>query len=188
MAASPIAADHTPVTSKSWLLSKSYQKKLRKKFNKRRHHHIRMATVGKPGTKIVDSNKLESAIISYRQEIVYELYKLRKKKIWKEHVDGGLWFFEYTIDLQGEGKVKVNPHLHLVLLCPKMFPVKQINEYVECLSGIGLGRFHISTPRHADGRLKKSSASDAINYCLSYLKKDNQLDGKNRSAFGNMFN
>ena len=136
---------------KRWQLSQEWKKKLRKKFNRRRHHHIKMVTVGLPGSKIVDCDRVDESIKSFRQQITYELYKLRKRPIWKEHVDGGLWFFECTIDIKEEGKVKVNPHLHLVLLCPKMFPVTRINEYVECLSGIGLGRFHVSTPRHADG-------------------------------------
>lgn len=171
---------------KRWLRSKTWKKKLTARFSRRRHHHIRMATVGMPGTKIVPAKLLDKTIDEYRSKIIQEFNKLRKRSIWSEHVDGGIWFFEATIDILPDEEVKVNPHLHMVLLCPKMFPVNKVNEYILPLSGIQLGRFWISTPRNQDGTIKKCTPADSINYCMSYLKKDTQLDGRNRQTFGNM--
>ncbi len=163
------------------------KRKLNKKFNKHRHHHVRMVTLGLPGRKLTTKNK-EKLISEYRDIIKKEFKKLRERKIWKESVDGGIYFFECTENDEDDGQTTINPHLHMVLLCPKKFGVKAMNDYVSSINGISLGRFWISTPRDKKGRIKKTTPESAIHYCVSYVKKPNQLDGKNRQSFGIMYN
>lgn len=171
---------------KTFQRTKDLEHKLASKFEQRRHHHIRMATIGMPGQKVTELNKVEKSIVEWRTLIKEEFCKLRKRSIWKTHVDGGMYFFECTITPIGNGQVKINPHLHMVLLCPKKFPIVQMNNYLASLTGITLGRFHISTPRDKQGRIKKCRPIDAIGYCTSYMKEEQQLDGKNRQRFGNL--
>lgn len=145
-----------------------------------------MVTLGIPGKKFHDVKDIDILIAEYRKFIVGEFHRLRERKIWKESVDGGMWFFEVVINLE-EGGVKLHPHLHMVLLCSKMLPIVDLNEYVAGPNGIALGRFHVSTPRNPNGTIKKAKPADAINYCMSYLKKEEQLDGRNRQTFGTMY-
>ncbi len=166
------------------LFDKKHAQKLHDKFELRRHHHIRMGTVGYPGSKIVLTRNLEEEICSYRKLICSNFNKLRKRAIWKDHVDGGIWFFECTTKKVDDEHTKINPHLHVVMLCPKLFPIKQVNNYLAGLSGITLGRFQISTPRDKKGRIKQCTPYDAISYCTSYMKEEQQIDGRNRQTFG----
>lgn len=173
---------------KIWLNTKKMKEKLKAKFNKHRHHHVRMVTLGLPGKKISRSTELWTEISLYRDIIKKEFKKLRERKIWNKSVDGGIYFFECTETVHEDGQTTINPHLHMVLLCPQKFGVKAMNEYVSSINGINLGRFWISTPRDKKGRIKKTTPESAIHYCVSYMKNPNQIDGKNRQSFGNMYN
>jgi hypothetical protein len=172
---------------KQWRRSKDWKKKLKLKFIRKRHVFIRMITIGRPGIKHHDIEKLDEVIREYRTDMIANFNTLRKRSIWKNSVDGGMWFFENTIDILDNGKVKVNPHLHIVLLCSKMLPVKKLNNYIAGMNGIDLGRINVSVPRHPNGQLKKCSTKDAINYCINYVKKDTQIDGRNRGTFGTVY-
>ncbi len=174
-------------TVKRFIRSKDWKKKLRKKFNKRRHHHVRMITIGQPGIKHHNPEELEDVIKDYRKDVITNFNALRRRSIWKNSVDGGMWFFENTIDIQENGKVKVNPHLHVALLCSEELPVKDLNEYLAGVNGINLGRIWVSTPRNSNGTIKKASTKDAINYCVNYIKLDQQIDGRNRGTFGTVY-
>jgi plasmid rolling circle replication initiator protein Rep len=99
-----------------------------------------------------------------------------------------MWFFEATIDLQDNGMVKINPHLHIVLLCSQMLPVKDMNNYLSGTNKINLGRINVSVPRWPNGQIKVCKPKDAINYCINYMKTDQQADGRNRGTFGTMYN
>ena len=173
---------------KRFIRSKDWKKKLNKKFNRRRHHHVRMITIGQPGIKHHDQEHLEEVIADYHKDVIANFNTLRKRSIWKKSVDGGMWFFENTIDLQDSGKVKVNPHLHIALLCSEKLPVKEMNNYLAGVNKINLGRIWVSTPRNANGTIKKASTEDAINYCVNYIKLDQQIDGRNRGTFGTVYN
>ena len=173
---------------KRFIRTKDWKKKLKLKFNRKRHCFIRMITISQSGVKHHPVDELDNVIQEYRKDIVSNFNLLRKRQIWKKSVDGGMWFFENTLDVQNNGLVKVNPHLHIVLLCNKQLPVKKLNEYVAGVNGINLGRIFVSVPRHPNGQLKKCDTKDAINYCINYVKKDTQIDGRNRGTFGTMFN
>lgn len=172
---------------KAWLRTKKVKQKLNKKFKKHRHHHVRMVTLGLPGRKLATEN-IDQEISEYRKFIKEQFKLLRERKIWREHVDGGVYFFECTINIEEDGQMTINPHLHMVLLCPQKFGVSKMNNYVAGINGITLGRFWISTPRDKKGRIKKTTPDTAIHYCVSYAKKETQLDGKNRQSFGIMYN
>ncbi len=172
---------------KRWQRSAAWKKKLIAKFDRKRHHHIRMITIGLPGTKLVHQDTLLKSVYAYRQQMTRELNRLRRKPIWKNHVDGGMWFFECTTDVVNNDHVKINPHMHLVVLCPKLFPVQKMNDYLldqHWTGGISLGRVFINASRNDDGTIKKSTPWDATNYCINYLKKDMQFEGRNRGRFG----
>jgi hypothetical protein len=175
-------------TVKTFIRTKDWKKKLKLKFNRRRHCFIRMITIGRPGVKLHQADDIEEIISSYRNSMIIEFHKFRKRSIWKNSVDGGMWFFEATINLQDNGMVKINPHLHIVLLCSKMLPVKDMNDYLAGTNKINLGKIHVSVPRWPNGQIKICKPTDAINYCINYMKTDQQIDGRNRGTFGSMYN
>ena len=80
-------------------------------------------------------DKLEVSIAKYRSELTSNFHRLRERRIWKSHVDGGMWFFEVTVDVVDDEHVKLNPHLHIILLCSKKFPVSKINRYLNSSTG-----------------------------------------------------
>ena len=172
---------------KTFIRTKKWKLKLKKKFKKNRHLFVRMLTLGLPGIKHHPLEDLDQVISEYRKYIVGEFHTLRERQIWKDVVDGGMWFFEVTIDIQPDGMVKVNPHLHMPILCNKKLPIKELNQYLADPNGINLGRAYVSVPKDKEGKFKKHEAQDAINYCMSYLKKDEQLNGRNRQTFGCLF-
>jgi hypothetical protein len=151
-----------------------------------------MLTLGLPGKKTFPADEIEERAEEFRNKLVENFKKLRARSIWKDCIDGGMWFYEYTLDIV-KGGVKINPHLHMVILANKMVPIKEMNDYIERsgfysdTEGIQLGRIHVSSSRDKQGRIKKTSARDAINYCCNYLKKDTQSNGRNRQTFGNQF-
>jgi len=175
---------------KRWQHSAAWKRKLIAKFDRKRHHHIRMITIGLPGVKLVEllhKDSLLKAVHAYRVHMTSEFNRLRRKPIWKNHVDGGMWFFECTTDVVGDKQVKIHPHMHLVVLCPKLFPVGKMNDYLldqHWTGGISLGRVFINASRNEDGTIKRTDAWDATNYCINYLKKDMQFEGRNRGRFG----
>ncbi len=176
---------------KRWQRGKNYQRRLLLKFERERHHHIRMITFGWLGVRRVPTKLCNNAIIKARSEMVDALRALRKKPFWVEFVDGGYWFFECPTEPIDDSQMHINPHMHLVVLCPKLFPYRKMNDYLDKLrwknSAGGtakLGHCFINHSRNKDGTIKKSKPADAVNYCVNYVKKDNQFDGKNRGPFG----
>ena len=176
---------------KRWQRGKAYQKRLLLKFKRERHHHIRMITFGWLGLRTINNKLIDKAIIGARTEMVRALRALRKKPFWTKHVDGGYWFFECPTEPIDDDHTHINPHMHLIVLCPKMFPYRQMNNHLDELrwknSAGGtakLGHCFINHSRNKDGTIKKSKPADAVNYCVNYVKKDNQFDGKNRGPFG----
>jgi hypothetical protein len=150
-----------------------------------------MIGIGWLGVRTIQNNLVNNAIESARTEMVTALRALRKKPFWIKHVDGGYWFFECTTEPIDDGHTHINPHMHLVVLCPKLFPYRKMNDYLDELrwknSGgatAKLGHCFINHSRNKDGTIKKSKPKDAVNYCVNYVKKDNQIDGKNRGPFG----
>jgi len=179
---------------KHWLISNKYKKRLVQKFDKRRHHHIRLITWGWLGERLVKVDEVEKAVTDARKEMVAGFKALREHKVWREHCDGGIWFFECTEEPRGKEQVHINPHMHLVVLCPKLFPVKKFNDIIFDEHGLvrregtrlsKLGRCFINHSRNKDGTIRKSSPEDAANYCVSYAKRPS-INGKMRNQFGIM--
>lgn len=186
-----------------WQLGKTYKANLVNKFDKQRHHHIRMITWGWLGIRKVTPSKWHECscdtycvcrkIASARDEMVAGMKALREYDLFKEHVDGGIWFFECTVDGAKYGQVHINPHMHLVVLCPKMFPVEQMNNQLFDDDGLvrregtrvsKLGRCHIHSTRcQKTGKFLKPKPEDAANYCVSYAKRPG-IPGKSRNQFG----
>jgi len=176
---------------KRWQRGKNYQRRLLFKFQRERHHHIRMITFTWLGIRSINTKLIDKTIITARQEMVVALRALRKKPFWSKHCDGGYWFFECPTEPINDIQTHINPHMHLVVLCPKLFPYRKMNDYLDELrwknSGgatAKLGHCFINHSRNKDGTIKKSKPQDAVNYCVNYVKKDNQFDGKNRGPFG----
>jgi len=176
---------------KRWQRGKNYQRRLLLKFQRERHHHIRMIGIGWLGVRTIQTDEVDKAIRSARSEMVEGLRALRKKPFWKKYCDGGYWFFECTTEQITDDQMHINPHMHLVVLCPKIFPYRKMNDYLDELrwknSGgatAKLGHCFINHSRNKDGTIKKSKPQDAVNYCVNYVRKDNQFDGKNRGPFG----
>lgn len=195
---------------KHWLISNKYKKRLVQKFDKRRHHHIRLITWGWLGERLIHEDDIGSKkrikidgsdklvcncpIVRARKEMVAGFKALREHKVWREHCDGGIWFFECTKESVGKNQVHINPHMHLVVLCPKFFPVKKFNDIIfdehdlvrrEGTRLSKLGRCFINHSRNKDGTIRKSSPEDAANYCVSYAKRPS-INGKMRNQFGIM--
>ena len=196
--------------NKRWQLGETYKRNLVAKFDKRRHHHIRMVQLGWLGERKVEKKFIGSKlkftreehpmlgqwkcpIRRARDEMISGLKALREYHIWKEHVDGGIWFFEVTTKPVGDHHMHINPHMHLVLLCPKKFPVEQINNLLFDQNGLvrregtrvsKLGRCHIHSTRcKKTGKFLKSKPKDAANYLVSYAKRPG-IVGKSRNQFG----
>ncbi len=205
---------------KHWLISNKYKKRLIEKFDRRRHHHIRLITWGWLGERLIHKDDIGSKklvrtppiwnrvsrwpktetvvcncpIARARKEMVAGFKALREHKLWGDHCDGGIWFFECTEESVGKDQVHINPHMHLVVLCPKFFPVKEFNDIIFDEHGLvrregtrlsKLGRCFINHSRNKDGTIKKSTAKDAANYCVSYAKRPS-IKGKMRNQFGIM--
>lgn len=177
---------------RSWQLEQRYKRLLGRHFNRQRHHHIRMITWGWLGNRVIHMDDRDQGIADAKSELVAGMKALRCHQIWKEHVDGGIWFFECTEEPMDDGQMHINPHLHLVVLCPKIFPVGKINDHLEELRWRNadaktskLGRCFINHSRNTDGTIKKSKPQDAINYCVSYAKRP-EVSGKSRNTFGEL--
>jgi len=191
-----------------WQLGEKYKKNLVSKFNKRRHHHIRMITWGwlgereitptrrftdKTTCKICNTFCVCEQVTKARNEMVSGMKALREYQLWKEHVDGGIWFYECTYSAGRNGQIHINPHMHLVVLCPKMFPVEQMNNQLFDEQGLvreegtrvsKLGRCHIHSTRCKEtGKFLRPAPEDAANYCVSYAKRPG-IQGKSRNQFG----
>lgn len=177
---------------RSWQLEQRYKRLLWRHFNRQRHHHIRMITWGWLGNRTINVDDRDQVTADAKAELVAGMKALRCHQIWKEHVDGGIWFFECTEEPMDDGQLHINPHLHLVVLCPKIFPVGKMNDHLEDLRWRNaaaktskLGRCFINHSRNKDGTIKKSKPQDAINYCVAYAKRP-EVSGKSRNTFGEL--
>ena len=122
-------------------------------------------------------------------------YMRKRSKFWDKYVDGGEWFYECPIDENGIA----NPHLHVLLVGPKLIPVHEMSEE---FSKYGLGEVtYFSSPKNSNGVIQKmtywrerklvvnkSAVRRALNYVSAYMKKAEQADGKNNSWFGSLYN
>ena len=136
---------------------------------------------------------------------------LRKSKFWKEHVDGGVWFYEFTDNTSDEtvtidcpdgptdlgletGTITwdigthttVHPHVHCLLLSPKKIPMDLLNAE---LKKRDLGHAFVTVPKDRHGNIiddDKMSVNMGLGYALKYVEKDIQANSRNRGTFGTL--
>ena len=165
-----------------WKRGKDQGDKFLDRFSWKRHRFPKMFTFGMPGVKHVND------LIDYRAQLRTGFNNLRKSKFWTKNVDGGMWFYEVTTNIvenqstldgssfpSGILTGTLNPHMHCLLLTPNKIDMSRMND--ELLSR-GLGRGHIQAPP------EQQTTRAALGYFLNYMKKDTQLDGRNRGSFG----
>ena len=163
---------------KRWLRQQKWKRKILASFDYEKHRFLKFGTIGLPGHKIFPIEN-EDDYIEFRERLTHNFKLLRKDKLWKECVDGGMWFFEVTetpipvhevhIANAMPSRKKINPHLHILQeLCAKH----------------GLGRFKFSKPTDKAGNDIMPGIKNALYYTMSYLKKETQVQGKNRDTFG----
>lgn len=167
-----------------WKRGKDWGDKFLSVFSWKRHRFPKMLTFGMPGVKYVND------LIDYRAKLRRGFNNLRKAKFWTDNVDGGMWFYEITSNIvenqctldgtsfpSGIETGTLNPHMHCLILSPNKIDMTLLNQ--ELLSrGLGYGDIQ-PPPQHATTR-------SAFNYFLSYMKKETQLEGRNRGSFGIM--
>ncbi len=182
-----------------WRRKQKFKKKWEKQFNKnyRRWRFVKMLTLTMPPYMHIeippgyDTNDYTTYL---RNEILNRFRKLQRCDFWKKHVDGGQWFFECPIKNN-----KTNPHFHIMLVGPKLINQKKLQQKLIHYKLGEIAKF--SSPKNTQGviqkmtywrnrklMLNKSAAKRAINYCLKYVTKEEQADGKNNSYFGCLHN
>lgn len=132
----------------------------------------------------------------FRDKLRQRFKLLRKRsKYWNKVVDGGQWFYECPITDEGI----TNPHMHVLLVGPKLIDQEKLQEE---LTKYKLGSIsHFSSPKNKQGAIQKmtywrnrklivnmSAVSRVLNYVDKYMRKDEQIDGKNNSWFGSLYN
>lgn len=154
-------------------------------------YYVRHTKTGK-----YTSYKKSDYQVKLREVLKSRFKSMRKRsKFWNKYVEGGQWFFECPIDDNGIA----NPHLHVLLVGSKKIPVEELSEE---FGKYKLGEVtYFSAPRNKHGvvqkmtywrnrklMLNKSAVRRALNYVSSYMKKEEQADGKNNSWFGSLYN
>ncbi len=175
-----------------WKRIQVWKERLLARFDYNRHRYIRMMTISMPGDKIYPIDIYDDMIEHWRHELTTRFAKLRRSKYWKEHVDGGIWFFETTVhphlyqrfieyELGSDPEIlvdnKINPHLHVVLL--GRYLDQQL--LAEELENHGLGLPWITA---RDG--SSENIHSALDYCMAYLNKSPNYQGRQRDTFGCM--
>ena len=190
-----------------WKRTDRLRRKILLKFDYRRHMCIKMLTIS-----LHRDTLLREDLAEQRAHGLRRFHNLRKSKFWKAHVDGGVWFYEVTTNTSDEtltidcpdiptdlglefetitwstGRhTTVHPHLHCLLLSPKKIPMNLLNHELRSRE---LGDAWITVPKDRDGNIiddDKVSIKQALGYALSYVKKKDQEDGRNRGTFGTLY-
>lgn len=166
-----------------WKRTRTWCKKFESWFDQGIHKYVKLLTLTVdlheilPGIGEQFVLSREELIKRARTKLTSSFKKMRRTTSWKNHVDGGLWFFEWTEDEKESGDIvwtNFNPHLHVILLS-KYFPQQEI---VDLATNYGLGEI---VDIRAD---KTKTAEDSLAYISHYSKKQYQEHGRNRNAFG----
>lgn len=195
----PDRCSHHNTNLMRWRRIDKFKKKWTRLFTKNyiRWRFVKMLTITLPPYMHIDNiqDYLKEDTITYlRNEILTRFRKLCRNKYWKDHVDGGQWFFECPI-ING----KANPHFHIILVGPKLINQEQLQKHLVHYHLGSIAKF--SSPKNSEGVIQKmtywrnrklvmnkSAVKRAINYAIKYVSKDSQIDGKNNSYFGKLFN
>lgn len=150
---------------------KVWQKKFKQRFNPNKHKYIKLLTITLDMDNKRFSDDKEAYISQCREKLRYGFWQMRRTQTWKNCIDGGLWFFEYTTD-----GISTNCHMHAILL-GKYLPQKKI---VELTTHYNLGKV---VWINAD---PKKTLDHSLGYIGHYAKKQYQMNGRNRNGFGSM--
>lgn len=166
-----------------WKRTRTWTKKFETWFDQDKHKFVKLLTLTVNLHEILPGIDIESQkqelVKRARTKLTAAFKKMRRTAAWKNHVDGGLWFFEWTEESTIAGDIvwtEFNPHLHVILLS-KYFPQKEIKELA----------MHYDLGEIVDIRADKTkTAEDSLAYISHYSKKQYQSEGRNRNAFGCM--
>ncbi len=195
----PDRCKHHDYEYTKWKRNRKMRKKLIKNFDKKRHCIPKMITFGLKGLKhLSNNNDIIDDQSTWREELRTKFAKLRRNKWWKDHVDGGIWFYEGKItaldkelllgENDGHARLKIHPHFHCIVIGPKNLAGKERNfqELNSLFEEYDLGKPSVTLPKDKTGRPIKS-IHKASWYATKYVTKDNQINGKNRGQFGKLF-
>lgn len=166
------------------------KKRVKTEFSKLKEPHVGFLTLTLPGDYLGRVSETESVVESIAQARI-DLYS-SWTKFWrnylKDHCVGAYRFFEWTerahivqehIDDTDPTTVsmRIHPHLHvLVLQEGKTIDIRELRTAAIDVAGFGT-QLDMEWKPDVDG-------FNSIDYCLSYTKKDLQIDGRNRQGYG----
>ncbi len=131
----------------------------------------------------------------WREELRKRFNKLRRDKWWNSVVDGGIWFYETTLeeiedfeqqDDLNDIDMKIHPHFHCMILGPRNLagPGRNFEELNNLFEKHGLGKPSVSVARSKSGKAINASLNKSLWYLTNYLKKQEHAEGINRGSFG----
>lgn len=173
---------------------KEMKTKIKERYDITKHTAVGFLTVSLPGGNFDGLRQCPPKIAVERIiEARKQLYSMWNKfwRNWgRKNFAGAIRFFEWTEaphllqehlpdDMPNSEVVrKIHPHLHIMLIQDKHLDIKTIRTK---LLNAGFGNQIDMQWR------KKCTTFKSIDYCLSYTKKDLQIDGRNRQTYGCLY-
>ncbi len=167
--------------------AKKMKKRVQKQYDELDNPYVGFLTLTMPGEY---AGRITESVIESVYQARIDLYS-SWTKFWrnylKHHCVGAYRFFEWTenpnllqehLDDSDPTTVdmRVHPHLHVLVL--QEGRTINISELREKATNAGFGE-------QIDMKWKKDvSGFRSIDYCLSYVKKDLQVEGRNRQGYG----
>lgn len=176
--------------------------KLQKGFTISRNDTLGYSESKSPLFEYHDKYEFGDDHIEWRNELRKRFNKLRRDPWWKNHVDGGIWFYETvlteldnkfqekltpgSVEEQFDIRMKIHPHFHCMILSPKNLAGKKKNfsELNYLFKKYKLGKPSVSVAKDKDGNTVNASVKAALWYLTNYLKKQEHAEGVNRGSFG----
>jgi hypothetical protein len=170
------------------------KKRIMERYDKELYPWVGFLSISLPGSNYkglreVDPKLATEKILEARKEL-YLLYNKWWRNFGKKNFPGAIRFFEWTEapkltqehledDMPGTEVVrKIHPHLHVMVFQSEKKDIKEIRESI---LNAGFGD-QIDMQWRAD-----CSTFQSIDYCISYTKKDLQIDGRNRQTYGCLY-
>lgn len=168
--------------------------RIAERFDRDIHKYVGFLSVSLPGDnykglRLVDPKLATEKILEARKEL-YTIYKKWWRNYGKKNFPGAVRFFEWTEapkltqehiedDMPGTEVIrKIHPHLHVMVFQSEKKDIKEIRE---SLLNAGFGNQIDMVWR------KDCTTFQSIDYCISYTKKDLQIDGRNRQSYGCLY-
>lgn len=170
-----------------YVRAKKMKKRVRKQFKKLKNPHVGFLTLTLPGEYAGRiTTDIDVSLLQARRDL-YACWTKFWRNYLKSHCSGAYRFFEWTenpyvvqehLDDTDPTTVslRVHPHLHvLVLQEGRTIKIRELRSKAKA-AGFG---------DQIDMQWKKSTDGfSSIDYCLSYVKKDLQMEGRNRQGYG----